>query len=89
MPVLIVNRLKPGADLEELRKIIPEHLAWLQERISEGSILQAGKWGSIGGLAIVDGDDIDEAERLIREDPLIKSGLVTFESDMFFPIIDL
>jgi len=88
MPVLIVNRLKPGADLEQLKKIIPEHLAWLRERISEGSILQAGKWGSIGGLAIVDGDNIDEAEKLINKDPLIKSGLVTFESDMFFPLIE-
>ncbi len=53
--------------------------------LSGGKIVQAGKWGDSGGMAIFQAEDITDAEKILNEDPLIKSGLVTFELARLYP----
>jgi hypothetical protein len=52
-------------------------------------LAQAGKWGRIGGMAVISARDIAEATGIINQDPLIKSGLVTLEIDEFLPSVEM
>jgi uncharacterized protein YciI len=89
MYFLSVNRVKPDAEREKLAGVIPEHIRWIRDRISEGKIVQAGKWGKIGGMSVIIADDIAGAVNILNEDPLVKSGLSTFEIDEFFPAVQM
>ena len=89
MYFLSVNRLKPDLDQNELKKVIPQHIEWIKEMIKKGRIVLSGKWGNIGGMLVQKSDDIHKAESFIREDPLVKSGLVDYEIDQFFSDFEL
>lgn len=89
MYFLSINRVRPEVDMEKLAGVIRPHIQWLDDRIEEGKIAQAGKWGGIGGMAIIRAKDITEATGIISEDPLIKSGLVTLEIDEFLPSVEM
>lgn len=54
-------------------------------KIQSGEIVQAGKWGETGGMAIIMAENIDEAKKILQDDPLIKSGAVSFIIDRFYP----
>ena len=88
MYFMSVNRIKPDADRARIGEIIPPHIAWLNERIAEGSVLQSGKWGDIGGMVIIRASDLAEADRLLQNDPLVRSGLITWELAPFYPQVE-
>jgi uncharacterized protein YciI len=79
MYFLSVNKIKTGANPEDIKRTIPLHIQWVKEMISRGCIVQAGKWGETGGIAIIQANSASEAGEIINTDPLIKSGIVTFE----------
>jgi hypothetical protein len=85
MYFLTVNRIKPGADPGELRRLLPSHFQWIDRGISEGWVVQAGKWGDRGGIVILRAEDAAGARGLLMEDPLIGSGLVSYEVDVLYP----
>jgi len=86
---MAVNKVRSGTDFEELKKIIGPHIQWIKEMISKGKIVQAGKWGNDGGMAIFKASDIVEAEKISNEDPLVKSGFVSVEVERFFPNVEI
>ncbi|MEJ2255072.1 MAG: YciI family protein [Nitrospirota bacterium] len=65
---------------------MPPHVEWLRQRMAEGKVLQAGKWGDIGGMWVLEAGSIEEARALVEQDPLISSGLTTYELAEFFPL---
>lgn len=85
MYFMMINKFNPNVNPDEIGKIIPLHILWIKERIASGDIVQAGKWGSSGGMAILMAKDISEAKMISISDPLIKSGFVTFELEQFYP----
>lgn len=85
MYFMSVNRVKPDADRARVGAVIPSHLAWLDVQVKEGRVAQAGKWGDLGGIVIIRADDITEAEHLLQDDPLVRSGLITWELAPFHP----
>lgn len=88
MYFLSINRIRPGADPGELRRLLPSHFQWIDRGISEGRVLQAGKWGERGGIVILSAEDPARAEGLLLEDPLIGSGLVSYELDVLYPHVE-
>ena len=86
---MAVNKFKPSSPVEEIEKIIPSHIQWVKNKIGEGKIVQAGKWGDDGGMAIFKAETIDEATGLVNEDPLVQSGLITFELNKFYPDVEI
>ncbi len=40
-------------------------------------------------MAILKANDIAEADKILSEDPLAKSGLITFEMNRFFPDVEI
>jgi len=89
MYVLVVNRTKRDIEPGELSKVISRHMAWIKERIQSGSVIQAGKWGAIGGVCVLRTESIEDADRIVQDDPLVRSGFVTYEMDEFFPVREI
>ena len=89
MYFLSINHVRPDASSEELGKIIPLHVAWTRKQIESGSIAQAGKWGEAGGMAIVKAGDLRAAEKLLKDDPLVASGMVDCETGQLYPDVPI
>ncbi len=89
MYFMTINKIHQGVDPEEIGKVIPQHIQWIKGQISKGTIVQAGKWGDSGGMAIMKANSITEVEGILSEDPLVKSGLISFEVERFYPIVEI
>ncbi len=85
MYYLSASKIRKDIKSNEIGRHIPMHIKWVKGMIAEGTVLQAGKWGQGGGIIIMEAGEIEEAEGIIRKDPLIKAGLVTYEIGEFFP----
>lgn len=80
MYFMSINKLRPGIDHAEFNKVIGPHREWVKRQIAAGVIVQAGKWGDNGGMIIVKAADRAEADRIVDRDPLVQSGLISFET---------
>ncbi len=82
-----INKFKPGADSTLINKTIPLHRKWAKEQLAKGVLVQAGKWGDHGGMIIVKAETREEADRVVSQDPLIKSDLIAFETAEIHPAV--
>ncbi len=89
MYFLAINRIKPGAATSDFGKVMSAHIEWTKRQIEAGTIVQAGKWGDSGGMAIIKAGDDSAAEDLLRDDPLVSSGLVVTETARFYPDVPI
>lgn len=89
MYIVLVNKTRLGVGRDRLAEFIPPHIEWLKGKIREGFVLQAGKWGDIGGVWILRAESMEEAAEAVREDPLLGSGLVEYEMAEYFPMVDI
>lgn len=56
------------------------HLAYLQELSQQGILLLSGPFGDrTGGLLIIEANSWDEAEKIARQDPLVRHGVDSYE----------
>ncbi len=85
MYFLSINKVKKDADRAQIGKVISGHIQWIKEQIIAGKVVQAGKWGDAGGMAIIRAKDLAEAESIVNRDPLLISGLITAETAGFYP----
>jgi uncharacterized protein YciI len=71
--------LRPYA---ELRPHLEAHRAWVQElreqgvKISSGYLVDGEGRPGGGGVLLLEAEDFADAERLILQDPMVRSGLV-------------
>ncbi|HTG01626.1 MAG TPA: YciI family protein [Nitrospirota bacterium] len=80
MYFMSVNKFKPDVDLSLVNKTIVAHRAWAKEQLAADILVQAGKWGAHGGMIIIKAETREEADRVVNEDPLVRAGLITFET---------
>lgn len=89
MYFLTTNRIRQEAVGPDAGKVIAAHIEWTRRQIAAGRIIQAGRWGEVGGMAIVRAASLAEAEQILAEDPLIDAGLVSHETDRLFPDVPI
>ena len=89
MYFLSINKIKPVTDPAVIKEVIHSHIQWTKKMILHGKIVQAGKWGKEGGMAVFKASDIATAKMMLNEDPIVKSGLVTLEIEQFFPDVEI
>ena len=82
-PKILYAMLRRTEDLTKLGELIHEHLQWMQSKEKEGSAFLSGTTeataaAALNGLTIFQVDTNKDAEALAREDPLTKSGAVSF-----------
>ena len=66
--------------IEEVDKVRPEHLAYLDELQARGLILAAGRQDPpVGAVIILTVDTVEEARALIADDPYVKAGFAEYK----------
>jgi uncharacterized protein YciI len=89
MYFLSINKIKLDADRTQIAKVIPLHIQWTKKMTVEKRIIQTGKWGDFGGMAIIKAESIAEAEKILGEDPLVQSGLIAVETAQLYPDVEI
>jgi Uma2 family endonuclease/uncharacterized protein YciI len=75
-----IIKLTIVVDRETYEPHLIEHLAYLETLKQEGVLLLSGPFGDrTGGLLVVQASSRVEAERIARNDPLVKQGLDSYE----------
>ena len=87
MYFMSINKFKPGAEPALINKTIPLHREWAKKQLAAGVLVQAGKWGDSGWMIIVKAETREEADSVVNQDPLVQSGLITFETAQLHPAV--
>jgi len=77
MPIYAVSYLHPDED--GWKQHLMAHIAWLQDRLADGSLLASGPLQDVGAkaaLLVMHALDRDDLDRLISTDPFAVHGLI-------------
>jgi uncharacterized protein YciI len=89
MYFLFVDKIKEGINHQALENVIPAHIEWIGRNTEAGHIVQAGRWGDIGGMVVFRGEEEPAIRDLLAEDPLVASGLIEWDLAPFYPQRDI
>jgi uncharacterized protein YciI len=77
MFVLLLTYIKP---LEEVDRLMREHVAWLDEHFAAGRFVVSGRRiPRTGGVIVARGDDRGEIDDIAAGDPFVTGGVATCE----------
>jgi uncharacterized protein YciI len=83
MFVFISEYQKP---LDEVDRHREAHLAFLAGLNERGHILVSGRRNPpVGGVIVIDAEDLDAAKAIMAEDPFAKAGVARYEPYEFTP----
>lgn len=72
--------------LEEIERLLPEHIRYLDRWYARGKFLCSGrKVPRTGGVILCDCESREEAERIRDEDPFYREGAARYEIIEFLP----
>jgi len=75
------------------RKTIQEHILWVKNLLDQGIYIKSGflvdkdQTPGAGGLLIIECDSFQDAEKIIKDDPMIKSNLVNWNLNEWINVI--
>ncbi|MEM7594938.1 MAG: YciI family protein [Cyanobacteria bacterium P01_A01_bin.83] len=59
---------------------VSAHKSYVRELINQGHRAKTGYWGEKGGgMLIFDADSLPEAEKIVKQDPLVINNCVEYE----------
>lgn len=59
---------------------VPAHIDYVKTLVAKGHKARSGYWGDLGGgMLLFEADNLEQAQRIVENDPLIKHGCVTYE----------
>jgi uncharacterized protein YciI len=83
MFVFISEYQKPLDEVDQHREA---HLAFLAGLNEQGHILVSGRRNPpVGGVVVIDAEDLDAAKAIMAEDPFAKAGVAKYEPYEFTP----
>jgi len=78
--------LRAPADLSRIEEVLQEHLQWIVAAEKRGEIFGSGPFvgdrvplGVLGGMTILRAANLEEAKRILTQDPFILHGIYTLE----------
>ena len=72
--------------LEEVDRHREDHLAFLASLNEQGRILISGRRNPpVGGVVVIDAEDLEEAKAIMAEDPFAKAGVAKYQPYEFTP----
>jgi len=81
---MFIVELTYKAELAEIDAAMKPHMAFLNQHYASGRFVMSGrKVPRDGGVILVTGDDREEVEALVREDPFVSRGLAEFRLIQF------
>ena len=83
MFVFVLSYEKP---LEEIDRLLPEHVRYLEEWYEKGKFLCSGRRNPrTGGVILCNCESLEEAERIRDRDPFYREGAARYEIIEFLP----
>lgn len=65
---------------ENFDRYVDDHITYVKQLIIDGHEAKTGYWAELGGgMMIFKADSRDEAEFIVKNDPLVKNGCVEYE----------
>ena len=59
---------------------VPEHKEYVQDLIRQGHKAKTGYWKELGGgMLIFEASSLEQAKKIVANDPLIKNNCVSYE----------
>jgi uncharacterized protein YciI len=81
---MFVIELVYKADLAQIDAQMKPHMAYLRKHYDAGTFIASGrKVPRDGGIILAVGDDRDQIEAIVREDPFVASGLAEYRIIQF------
>jgi len=74
-------------------KTIKEHKSWVKKLIDKGFYIKSGflvdkeQVPGAGGLLIIECESFEEAEKIIKDDPMIKNNMVNWKLNEWINIV--
>lgn len=83
MFLFVSKYIKP---LEEVDRILPEHVAWLDANYAKEVFVFSGRQvPRVGGIILCNVEERKEAEGIIAGDPFVREGIAAYETIEFTP----
>ncbi len=68
---------------------VPAHKQYVRDLISAGHKARSGYWAEFGGgMLLFEANSLEEAKKIVAEDPLIKNGCVQYELHEWVVVVD-
>jgi uncharacterized protein YciI len=84
MFILNLTYIKP---IMEVEKYLPNHIAFLEKYYKAQKFICSGRKNPrTGGIILCNAQDINEVNRLLREDPFYKEKIASYEIIEFLPV---
>ena len=74
-------------------KIVKEHKLWVKNLLDQGFYIKSGflvnkdKVPGAGGFLIIECESFEEAEKIIKDDPMIKNNMVDWQLNEWINIL--
>ena len=82
------------SEIEFKSKIIKEHKIWVKSLINKGFNIKSGflvnkdQIPGAGGFLIIECDSFEKAEKIIKDDPMIKNNIVYWKLNEWINIVE-
>ena len=85
---MFIANLKYKKSIEEVNKVLEAHLEYLDKYFEKGKFICTGKksFPELGGVILFDSNNLEEAEKILYEDPFYIEEIADYEIIEFQPI---
>ena len=80
-------------EIDYKRKIIKKHKLWVKNLMDQGFYIKSGflvdknKLPGSGGFLIIECESFEEAEKIIKDDPMIRNNMVNWKLNEWINIV--
>lgn len=85
---MFIANLKYKKSIEEVNKVLEAHLEYLDKYFEKGKFMCTGKksFPELGGVILFDSNNLEEAKKILHEDPFYIEEIADYEIIEFQPV---
>ena len=85
---MFIANLKYKKSIKEVNKVLEAHLEYLDKYFEKGKFICTGKksFPELGGVILFDSNNLEEAKKILYEDPFYIEEIADYEIIEFQPI---
>lgn len=85
---MFIANLKYKKSIKEVNKVLEAHLEYLDKYFEKGKFICTGKksFPELGGVILFDSNNLEEAKKILYEDPFYVEEIADYEIIEFQPI---
>ena len=85
---MFIANLKYKKSIEEVNKVLEAHLEYLDKYFEKGKFMCTGKksFPELGGVILFDSNNLEEAKKILYEDPFYIEEIADYEIIEFQPV---